>query len=385
MRRSLQRLAMVVLLLLAVSMLTFVAMNVLGDPLFNILGPIAGDTENPESIAKIEAAEAQYYLDKPLPERYVRWLGDFVTGDMGVRFASDGQPPVSGLIKERLPRSLVLMGMAQVMALAIAIPWGVASAAGSLGGTPSGPRSWRFLTSFSLKAAVITAFAALLFGPTVTVGAVVWFVVLLTAHQRAATNPVAKRFVDLVKRLAQNFSSALSFGFISMPNFALAVFLYYVFALKLGLFPLRYDASDSFLTRMWQLLLPALTLALPGAAVYQRLLRTDLITTLQEDFILMARAKGVSKRRVLFRHALRPSMFSVVTVFGINAGALVGGALVVETFFGIPGIGTAVVEAILREDFPVVLAIVMIVAAGFVILNFLVDLLYSVLDPRVRS
>ena len=111
----------------------------------------------------------------------------------------------------------------------------------------------------------------------------------------------------------------------------------------------------------------------------------DLITTLQEDFILMARAKGVSKRRVLFRHALRPSMFSVITVFGINAGALVGGALVVETFFGIPGIGTAVVEAILREDFPVVLAIVMIVATGFVVLNFLVDLLYSVLDPRVRS
>jgi len=376
---------MVVLLLLAVSMLTFVAMNVLGDPLFNILGPIAGDTENPESIAKIEAAEAQYYLDKPLPERYVRWLGDFVTGDMGVRFASDGQPPVSGLIKERLPRSLVLMGMAQVLALAIAIPWGVASAAGSLGGTPSGPRSWRFLAPFFLKATVIAAFAALLFGPTVTVGVVVWFVVLLSAHQVAGTNSVAKRFVDVVKRLAQNFSSALSFGFISMPNFALAVFLYYVFALKLGLFPLRYDASDSFLTRMWQLFLPALTLSLPGAAVYQRLLRTDLITTLQEDFILMARAKGVSKRRVLFRHALRPSMFSVVTVFGINAGALVGGALVVETFFGIPGIGTAVVEAILREDFPVVLAIVMIVAAGFVILNFLVDLLYSVLDPRVRS
>jgi peptide/nickel transport system permease protein len=158
-----------------------------------------------------------------------------------------------------------------------------------------------------------------------------------------------------------------------------------VFALKQGWFPLRYDASDGFFTRMWQLFLPALTLALPGSAVYQRLLRTDLITTLQEDFILMARAKGVSKRRVLFRHALRPSMFSVITVFGINAGALVGGALVVETFFSIPGIGTAVVEAILREDFPVVLAIVMIVATGFVVLNFLVDLLYSVLDPRVRS
>lgn len=318
MRGSLQRLAMVVLLLLAVSMITFAAMNVLGDPLFNILGPIAGDTENPESLAKIDAAKAQYYLDKPLPERYVRWLGDFITGDFGVRFGSDGQPPVSGLIKERLPRSLLLMGMAQVMALAIAIPWGVFTAS-------------------------------------------------------RANKPSDK------------ISTISSFFLVSMPNFALAVILYYVFALKLGWFPLRYNAQDGFFTRMWQLVLPAMTLALPGAAVYQRLLRTDLITTLQEDFILMARAKGVSKRRVLFRHALRPSMFSVITVFGINAGALVGGTLVVETFFGIPGIGTAVIEAILREDFPVVLAIVMIVATGFVVLNFLVDLLYTVLDPRVRS
>ena len=318
MRHVLQRLAMVVLLLLAVSMLTFTAMNVLGDPLFNILGPIAGDTENPESVAKIQAAEEQYYLNKPLPERYVRWLGDFVQGDLGVRFASDGQPPVTDLIKERLPRSLLLMGMAQVMALAIAIPWGVLAA-------------------------------------------------------------------SRANRPADKISTVSSFFLVSMPSFALAVILYYLFALRLGWFPLRYDASDGFFARMWQLVLPAITLALPGAAVYQRLLRTDLITTLQEDFILMARAKGVSKARVLFRHALRPSMFSVITVFGINAGALVGGALVVETFFGIPGIGTAVVEAILREDFPVVLAIVMIVATGFVVLNFLVDLLYSVLDPRVRT
>ena len=164
----------------------------------------------------------------------------------------------------------------------------------------------------------------------------VWFVVLLSAHQSSGNQPGCRTVCGLGQTAGQNFSSALSFGFISMPNFALAVFLYYVFALKLGLFPLRYDASDSFLTRMWQLLLPALTLALPGAAVYQRLLRTDLITTLQEDFILMARAKGVSKRRVLFRHALRPSMFSVVTVFGINAGALVGGAWSSRHSLGFP-------------------------------------------------
>lgn len=317
MRYWLQRLAMMAALLLAVSMLTFASMNVLGDPLFNVLGPAAADRENPETLAKIEAVEEQYHLDKALPERYVRWLGDFVTGDFGVRFAATGQPPVADLVKERLPRSLTLMVLAQVFALAIAIPWGVWSAS------------------------------------------------------RAGSR-------------RDKVSTGISFGFVSLPNFALAVILYYLLAIKLRLFPLTYDASDPFLARLHQLVLPALTLALPVAAVYQRLLRTDLITTLQEDFILMARAKGVPRRRVLFRHALRPSLFSVVTVFGINAGALIGGALVVERFFRIPGAGDAIVEAILREDFPVVLALVMIIAAGFVVLNFVVDLLYSVLDPRVR-
>jgi peptide/nickel transport system permease protein len=120
------------------------------------------------------------------------------------------------------------------------------------------------------------------------------------------------------------------------------------------------------------------------AAVFQRLLRTDLITTLQQDFILMARAKGLSRRRVLFRHALRPSLFSFITVVGLNTGALIGGSIVVETIFRIPGIGSSLVESVLREDFPVVLAIVMIVAVAFVLINLLVDILYSIIDPRVR-
>jgi peptide/nickel transport system permease protein len=132
------------------------------------------------------------------------------------------------------------------------------------------------------------------------------------------------------------------------------------------------------------MVLPALTIALPVAAVFQRLLRTDLITTLQQDFILMARAKGLSRRRVLFRHALRPSLFSFITVVGLNTGALIGGSIVVETIFRIPGIGSSLVESVLREDFPVVLAIVMIVAVAFVLINLLVDILYSIIDPRVR-
>jgi peptide/nickel transport system permease protein len=179
-------------------------------------------------------------------------------------------------------------------------------------------------------------------------------------------------------------STLTTFLVIALPNFALGVILKYFLAIKTSLFPLTFVASDPFLTRIWQMFLPALTIALPAAAVYQRLLRTDLITTLQEDFILMARAKGVSRRAVLFKHALRPSLFSFITVFGITTGALIGGSLIAETIFRVPGLGSAIVEAVATEDFPVVLAIVMIVAFAFVVVNIFVDVLYSLIDPRVR-
>lgn len=312
-----QRLAMAVLLLFAVSALTFSAMNLLGDPLFNILGPRVGDT-SPEGLALIAEAEAEYNLDKPLPVRYALWAADFVRGDFGVQFSSDGQPPVSNLIKERLPRTMTLLVMAQVMATLIAIPWALWSAS-------------RANTAVD-KASTITTFLI-----------------------------------------------------IALPNFALAVVLKYLFAIELGWFPLTYQAGDPVWARLWQLFLPALTIALPAAAIYQRLLRTDLITTLQEDFILMARSKGVSRRNVLFKHALRSSLFSFITVFGINTGALIGGTLIVETIFRVPGLGSTVVEAVFREDFPVVLAIVMIITATFVAVNIVVDVLYSLIDPRVRK
>lgn len=313
----LQRVLMAVALIIAVSALTFGAMNILGDPLFNVLGPVAGDTTNPESIAKIEAAKAEYYLDEPLPVRYVRWLGDFVTGDFGVQFSTDGQPPVSELLKERIPRTLTLLVMAQTFATIIAIPWA-----------------------------------------------------LWTASK--ANKPVDR------------LSTGATFLIVALPAFALGIILKYVFAIKLGWFPQAYRANATYLERLHQMILPAMTIALPAAAVYQRLLRTDLITTLQEDFILMARSKGVSRRSILLGHALRPSLFSFVTVFALNTGALIGGALIVEQIFIIPGLGSAVVEAVAREDFPVVLAIVMVIAITFVIVNLVVDVLYSVIDPRVR-
>ena len=171
---------------------------------------------------------------------------------------------------------------------------------------------------------------------------------------------------------------------LGIPVFALSVAMFWLFSVRFDIFPTRYS-DDSFFDRIWSLTLPAVVLAIPLIAVYQRLLRTDLISTLQEDFIAMARAKGLSKWRILFRHALRPSLFSLITVFGIQTGALIGGSLVVETYFTLPGIGAAIVEAIIRDDFPVVLAVIVIITVIFVVTNFFVDLLYSVLDPRVRS
>lgn len=318
MKYWIQRLGGATVLILVVSMLTFGAMNLLGDPLFNILGPTAADVDNPESVVKIEAAKEQFNLNDPLPVRWFKWGSDFVQGDFGPQFSATGQPPVSDLILERLPRSLMLLIMAQTMATLIAIPWSIWSA--------------------------------------------------------SRANSVADRT-----------STVFTFMLIGMPTFALGVVLKYFFAIRFNWFPLTFVANDPFWSRVWQMFLPALTLALPVGAVYTRLLRTDLITTLQEDFILTARSKGVSRRSVLFKHALRPSLFSFITIFGVNTGALIGGSLIVEQIFRIPGLGSAVVESILREDFPVVLAIVMIVTITFVVLNVLIDLLYTIIDPRVRA
>ncbi|MBA4809381.1 MAG: hypothetical protein CBC37_00610 [Acidimicrobiaceae bacterium TMED77] len=323
MQKAIRRLLGLIGLLTLVSMITFAAMNFLGDPLFNILGPVAADVDNPESLKVIEQAKAQYHLDKSLPERWGRWAWDFVQGDFGVQFSSSGQPPVSDLVKERFPRTLELMAIAQIIAVGLAIPWSVLAASR------------------------------------------------------------ANRRTDKV-------STVTAFAFVSIPSFAMAVILFYFFSIQLDFLPDVYDATDPFWGfshehRLIQLILPGLTLGLGAAAAYQRLLRTDLITTLQEDFILMARSKGVSKRRVLYSHALRPSLFSLITLLAINIGYMIGGSLVVEQYFRIPGIGSAVVEATLREDFPVVLAVVMVVSAGFMVFNYLADYLYSVIDPRVRT
>jgi peptide/nickel transport system permease protein len=188
-------------------------------------------------------------------------------------------------------------------------------------------------------------------------------------------------------RPADRVLNTALFGTLSIPSYILGVVLVFVFAVRLGWFPAIYkptsllsDPVEHF--KVW--FLPVLTLTLGQLAVFTRLLRADMIGTLQNDYITLARAKGMGTSHILFRHALRPSTFSLMTAAAVNIGALIGGAVIVEQIFGIPGMGSLITEAIFRRDFLVVQICVIIFAVAFVVVNFLVDLLYAAIDPRIR-
>ena len=327
-----RRLAFMLGVLAAVTFLVFSATNVIGDPLFNVVGfyasvdcdaVIAGEIKDVigtvagtgigECERVIEARE-KYHLDDSLPVRYGHWIVGMAQGDFGESYAN--QMPVSSILAERLPKSILLMGVSMVVALGVSIPWGVAAA--------------------------------------------------YRANQRF-----------------DRASTAGAFGLLSIPGFALAIILFYFFVVRWQIFPSRY-MDDNIFSRLHSLVLPAASLGLPLAVVYQRLLRTDLITTLQEDFVIMAKAKGLSDRRIMFRHVLRPSMFGMITVVGLNMSALIGGTIIIESIFSIPGFGRELYVSAIRDDITVVLAGVTISSTAFVVINTGVDLLYSYLDPRVR-
>lgn len=266
-----------------------------------------------------EELRTELGLDDPLPVRYARWIGDFVTGDLGNYYSISGGRPVMDRVTDSLPVSLQLMLYAQVLALVVAIPAGVISAyrAGSLG---------------------------------------------------------------------DRVGNAAAFGALAIPNFALALVLAYFVGVELGWLPVNgyVKPSDDFGEHIRRMVMPAISLAIGQIAVYMRLLRSDMIATLQEDFITMAKAKGVSPRRVLWRHALRPSSLTLLTVAGLNVGTLIGGTVIVEVIFSMPGIGTLLFEAIQARQYIALQSLVAIIAVGYVIVNFLVDVLYAVLDPRIR-
>lgn len=186
--------------------------------------------------------------------------------------------------------------------------------------------------------------------------------------------------------LFDRFATTAALTGLSIPHFLLGILLILVFSVSLGVLPATgwTPFTDSPIDNLRSALLPAVTLAITEFAVFMRLLRSELIETLREEYIVTAEAKGLSERRVMWGHALRNSLFPLLTVLGLNLGALIGGSVVTETVFAVPGIGRMLVESIQFRDFPVVQGVVLFVTVSYVLCNFLVDLLYSVLDPRLR-
>jgi peptide/nickel transport system permease protein len=184
--------------------------------------------------------------------------------------------------------------------------------------------------------------------------------------------------------------TASALAFYSMPTFVLGLGLIWIFAYKLSpvttFFPFHGYVPFTTNPAKWfqYLILPWLTLALVTAATYTRLTRASMLEVLGEDYIRTARSKGMRENRVITRHALRAALTPVVTLAGLDIGTALGGVIIVETLFGVPGLGWTVIQAINQQDLPVILGITILAATFVVVANLIVDILYAVLDPRVR-
>ncbi|MEY2591641.1 MAG: peptide/nickel transport system permease protein [Acidimicrobiaceae bacterium] len=319
MRAVLQRIVQLAVVLLLVTMFTSLLIDLVPGDVTYSLAPVATPVQRQE-------LRHELHLDRPVYERYGEWVSGLVRGDLGCYYGTSGYTtaktcpdPVADRVKDALPLSLLLMFYAQVLALIIAIPLGVATAyrAGSL------------------------------FDKSINTAA---------------------------------------FALLAIPNFVLALVLAYYVGTKAGwVDPTGYvDFGQSPVDHFKQLALPTISLAVGQVAVYMRLLRSDMIATLQEDFVTMARAKGLSPARILWRHALRPSSLTLLTVAGLNVGTLIGGAVVIENIFVIHGMGFLIADAIFRRQYVALQSYVAILALGYVAVNFLVDILYAILDPRIR-
>lgn len=356
--------------LFLVSAATFLLVEfVPGDPAIRLLGTEA----TPEEITRVRT---ELGLDRPLLERYVDWLGDTLQGDFGQSLV---QPAfsVNELLVQSLPITLQLAAMGIAIALFVSIPTALVAAyrEGGAFDRTSNALTSALISVPSFVAALLLAFL-FVFHPDVprysllAVGLATGAWALWTARRARQLGPAHG-----VRWVAIGFAivGVTLFAVLRFPDFPRTGFS-------------RLTADDGIAENLRTAFLPALAIALTEIAVFTRLLRSDLIATLQEDFILSARAKGMSAAEILRKEALRPSSFSLVTLLGVSLGRAIGGTVIVETVFGIQGVGRLVVaDGVTPGDYPIVQGGVLVIAVFYVLINLLVDLSYIYLDPRVRD
>ncbi len=268
-----------------------------------------------------ELIRIQFGLDQPWPVRYVRWLTSLLRGDWGFSFGTRG--PVIDLIWQRLPQTLTVVGSAYLIAVMLAIPIGIISA----------------VKQYSLFDNIATFFAFI--------------------------------------------------GF-SVPSFFTGLVLILVFAINLKWFPIVYNTTlqvvdwDTFTQQVRQMVLPVTVLVVQQTAALTRFMRSSMLDNLMLDYVRTARAKGLSDRMVVLRHVLLNSLIPVVTLIALGIPTIFAGAIITENLFRVNGLGALLITSINNSDTPVVMALTFIFAILTVIFNLIADILYGVLDPRVR-
>jgi peptide/nickel transport system permease protein len=213
-----------------------------------------------------------------------------------------------------------------------------------------------------------------------------WLTLMSLLIAAAVAVPVG--ILSAVKRGTALDQSVLSFSMFtsSVPSFWLGLLLMQLFAVKLGWLPVSgYGGPGASIgTRLSHLVLPAVVLGLVNSALITRFIRASMLDVLRDDYVRTARAKGLTERKVILKHAVRNALIPILTVLGLTIALLISGAVVTETVFGLPGVGSLVVSAVLRRDYPVIQGALLVVAAIYVLINLLIDLLYLLVDPRVR-
>ncbi len=324
-QKILKRLFISLISLFIISVISFALMNLAPG------GPMAVYAENPKITAAAKARiSKQMGLDKPAPVRYVLWIKAMAHGDLGLSYKTGR--PVTTEIAERLPATLTLMVVSFLISVCIAIPIGIFSAThrNSLGD---------YLVTFG------------------------------------------------------------SFIGLSLPTFWFGMLMILIFALWLGMFPAGgyltpwFSAADFpliirpfavFWEHLRYLLMPALVLGLANTASWSRYMRSSMLDVIHQDYIRTARAKGTPAKIVIYKHALRNALTPIVTVMALDLPGFFGGAVVTETIFSWPGMGHLFITSVFNRDYQVLMGITVITAFLVIVANFTADILYTVLDPRVK-
>jgi peptide/nickel transport system permease protein len=301
----LRRLFMSLLVLLGVSILTFLMIHLVpGDPVVAMAGRQAVSAET------IEALREELGLNDPLPVQYWHYISQVVQGDLGQSIRS--KRPVTEAIAEQLPSTIQLTFTAMIIASISGIGMGILAA----------------------------------------INRNTWF---------------------------DTFTMTVAISGVSIPHFWLGLLLVLFFSVRLGWLPAVAPSDD-----LRGLILPAITLAAGEAAIITRLVRVSMLDVMDKGYLLAARAKGVKERRVIMHHALRNALIPVVTVIGLQVGFLLAGSIVVESIFARQGLGRLAITAINNRDLPLIQGVVLVTASIYVLVNTLTDVLYVILDPRIR-